>query len=84
MIVSSGPATTPKYWVRPMLPRKSVPIRIAITINVVWAFLTSGGLKAGTPFPIASMPVSAVQPEARACSTRKVVTGSWAGGAVSS
>ncbi len=34
------------------------------------AFLASGGLKAGTPFAIASVPVSATEPLAKALSSR--------------
>ena len=39
--------------------------------SVVAAFLLFGGLNAGTPLLIASTPVSAVQPEAKARSSRK-------------
>ena len=41
-----------------------------MTSRVRPAFFASGGLKTGTPLLIASMPVSAVQPVAKACSTR--------------
>ena len=39
---------------------------IAIVSIVVWAFFHSGGLKAGTPFATASVPVIAEQPSAKA------------------
>ena len=38
--------------------------------SVIAAFLLFGGLKAGTPFATASMPVSAVVPEANARSAK--------------
>ena len=38
----------------------------AIAMRVVAAFLDSGGLKAGTPVAIASVPVRATAPEAKA------------------
>ena len=46
----------------------------AIQPMVIDALRDSGGLKAGTPFEIASTPVSAVQPEEKARSTRNHVT----------
>ena len=42
-----------------------------MNIRVVRAFFHSGGLKAGTPSEIASTPVSAVHPEAKARASRK-------------
>jgi hypothetical protein len=44
-------------------------------ISVVAALLASGFLNAGTPFEIASMPVSAAQPLEKAPSMRKRVNG---------
>ncbi len=41
------------------------------SINVVAAFLPLGLRKAGTPLAMASTPVSAAQPEAKARSSRK-------------
>ena len=45
-----------------------------MTVSVVRAFFHSGGLKAGTPFEIASTPVIAAPPEANACSSRNTLT----------
>ena len=53
------------------MPRNIVPRIVPIHINVVRAFLHSGGLNAGTPFEIASTPVIAAEPEANACRPRK-------------
>src|SRR5574340_348904 len=80
-IVSPGPAITPKNCVNPMLPRNKAPIKIAIMINVLRALTHSGGLNAGVPLLIASMPVNAVQPAENACSTRTIASGSRGGGA---
>ncbi len=55
-------------------------------IRVLAAFLASGGLKAGTPFAIASTPVRATDPPAKALRRRKTVTiwpseeMTWSGG----
>ena len=46
----------------------------AITISVVAAFFASGGLKAGTPVAIASVPVSATAPDANARSRMRMPT----------
>ena len=54
--------------------------QIAMMSRVIAAFLASGGLNAGTPSEIASIPVSAVQPFANARSTRKSVRGPVSGG----
>ena len=43
----------------------------AIAAIVVWAFFHSGGLKAGVPFEIASVPVIALQPSANARMSRR-------------
>jgi len=40
-------------------------------MRVVRAFRHSGGLKAGTPFEMASTPVTAAPPDAKACRMRK-------------
>ena len=50
------------------------PRRLPIHISVVLAFLHSGGRKAGTPFEMASTPVTAAPPDANAWSTTKSVT----------
>ena len=47
-------------------PMKMTPNRIAIASIVLPAFFDSGGLKAGTPFAIASTPVKATEPLAKA------------------
>ena len=49
-------------------------------ISVMAAFFASGGLNAGTPSEIASMPVSAVHPLANARRTRKTISGPVSGG----
>ena len=43
-------------------------------INVLAAFFDSGGLKAGTPLAIASTPVRATEPPAKALRSRKRVS----------
>jgi len=58
-----------------VMPRKNVPRMLAIQPMVMAALRASGGLKAGTPFEIASIPVRAVQPEENARSTRNQVRG---------
>ena len=68
---------------RNMKPTKRMPRRIAIIVIVLAAFRDSGGLNAGTPLAIASTPVSATEPPAKARSSRKIVsasapgTGTW-------
>src|SRR3981081_1075473 len=56
------------------MPLNMSASRVTITVRVVRAFFHSGGWKAGTPSEIASTPVSAVQPEANALSSRKMLT----------
>ena len=53
---------------------------VAIQVSVARAFCHSGGLKAGTPSEMASVPVRAAQPEANARNTRKAVSDSVGGG----
>src|SRR5712692_2060915 len=55
--------------------RKNAPRMPAIQPMVMAALRDSDGLKAGTPFEIASIPVRAVQPEENARSTRNQVRG---------
>ena len=55
-----------------MIPMNRMPSRIAIAVIVFAAFFASGGLNAGTPFAIASTPVSATDPPANAFSRRKI------------
>ncbi len=49
-----------------VMPMNITTAVVPITAIVVAAFFDFGGRKAGTPFEIASTPVSAVQPEAKA------------------
>ena len=51
---------------RKVMPMNSVASRAAITASVVAAFFASGGLNAGTPVAIASVPVRATAPAANA------------------
>ena len=46
-----------------------------MTASVVAAFFASGGLNAGTPVAMASVPVSATAPAANARSSRRAVSG---------
>ena len=56
------------------MPTNIVTAMTAIIVSVAAAFFDSGGLKAGTPSEIASTPVMAVQPLAKAVSTANVVS----------
>ena len=56
------------------MPTNSVPRMTAIVISVRAAFLGSGGWKAGTPVAIASVPVRATAPEAKARSRIRMPT----------
>ena len=69
-IVSSLLGTRPYLLTRKVMPRNREPRINAITVNVVRALTASGGLKAGTPSDMASVPVRAVEPEEKARSTR--------------
>ena len=53
------------------MPMKRIASTPPITTSVCAAFFDSGGLKAGTPVAIASVPVSATAPDANARSSRK-------------
>ena len=55
-----------------MTPANIVAAMPPISASVVAAFLLFGGRNAGTPLAIASTPVSAVQPEAKARSAKKI------------
>ena len=57
------------------MPMNRTPSRAAITPSVAAAFLDSGGLNAGTPVAIASVPVRATAPAAKARRTRIAVSG---------
>ena len=52
-------------------PRNITPSSEPMTTSVVRAFFHSGLRNAGTPFEIASTPVTAAPPDANACSTTK-------------
>ncbi len=62
----SGVGRTPNESATKVIPRNRIASRIATAPSVVAAFLGSGGLKAGTPLAIASVPVSATEPDANA------------------
>ena len=64
--VASSLGTMAKPLARKVMPMKSTASSTAITASVVAAFLDSGGSKAGTPVAMASVPVSATAPEAKA------------------
>ena len=68
VLVSLG--VTCSFIARNESPRNITPSRLPIHISVVRAFSHSGGLKAGTPFEIASTPVTAAPPDANACRIR--------------
>ena len=51
-------------------PRNIRPSVDPIHISVVLAFFHSGGRNAGTPFEMASTPVTAAPPDAKACRIR--------------
>ena len=55
-----------------VIPMKRIASRTAIAIIVLAAFFASGGLNAGTPLAIASVPVRATEPLANAFSSRKM------------
>jgi hypothetical protein len=57
---------TAKFTARNVIPTNSTASRTAITSRVVAAFFASGGWNAGTPVAIASVPVSATAPDAKA------------------
>ena len=57
---------TPESRASAVTPENIVAAMPPISASVVAAFLLFGGLNAGTPLAIASMPVSAVVPEANA------------------
>ncbi len=54
------------------MPMNMVPSSPAMIIRVSRAFFHSTGLKAGTPLEMASTPVMAAPPEAKACRIRKI------------
>ena len=56
------------------MPMNRIARITAIAISVRAAFFDSGGLKAGTPVAIASVPVRATAPDAKARSRIRIVT----------
>ena len=56
------------------MPMNRIARITAIAISVRAAFRDSGGLKAGTPVAIASVPVRATAPDAKARSRMRIVT----------
>ena len=63
-----------KLLARNVIPMNSTARITAIAIRVAAAFRASGGLNAGTPVAIASVPVSATAPEAKARSRIRIPT----------
>jgi hypothetical protein len=55
------------------MPKNMLPSRMPIQTRVVRAFGASGALKAGTPLEMASVPVMAEQPWAKARRIRKML-----------
>ena len=53
-------------------PTNNEPRMIAIQVSVVAAFFGSGRLNAGTPFEIASTPVSATAPDEKPFNNKKI------------
>ena len=56
------------------MPTNSTPRTTAITMSVVAALRASGGLNAGTPVAIASVPVRATAPDENARSRTRIPT----------
>ena len=63
------------WFERKDTPTKNTPSKVAIIVSVVAAFLDSYGLKTGTPFEIASVPLMATAPAEKARNTNHSVTG---------
>src|SRR5262245_61445648 len=61
----------PRWWARTWTPMNSVPRITPIQSNVLAAFFDSGRRNAGTPFEIASTPVSATAPDEKPLRMRK-------------
>ena len=64
----------PKLTARKVMPMKRMPSSAAIAASVVAAFFDSGGWKAGTPVAMASVPVRATAPAAKARRRSRVPT----------
>ena len=54
-------------------PKNMMPRKVPMTTRVLRAFFQAGSLKAGTPFEMASTPVTAAPPDANARRTTKRV-----------
>ena len=69
------------YWTaKRVRPTNRIASRIDIAVIVFAAFFASGGLNAGTPLAMASTPVSATEPPAKALSRSRIPIGSrWSG-----
>ena len=74
---SAAVGTTPYACASTVMPTNMQIAITAIATSVADAFFASGGRKAGTPFDTASTPVIAVQPFAKAVSSRKIVSFEW-------
>src|SRR5579884_3779872 len=62
----SADGTMAKAWATMVTPTKMTPRRMAIAVIVLAALRDSGGLNAGTPLAMASTPVRATDPPAKA------------------
>src|SRR3954469_4783984 len=62
---------SPNATANTVMPTNRIANRMAIAVIVSAAFFDSGGLKAGTPLAIASTPVNATDPPAKALSSRR-------------
>ncbi len=74
MTVLESLGTTCIFEASQEMPRNMVPSSTPMTMSVSRACFHSIGLKAGTPLEMASTPVMAAPPEAKACSSRKMLT----------
>ena len=70
----SSVGKTAKLVARNVIPTNRTARMPAIAMSVVAAFFDSGGLKAGTPVAIASVPVRATAPDANARSRMRTPT----------
>ena len=61
-----------RWWASTETPKNSEPRSTPIQTSVVAAFFDSGRRNAGTPFEIASTPVSATAPDEKPFSSRKM------------
>src|SRR6266513_1484465 len=73
-LLSSAIGTTCNLAARKDTARNDDPRIRPIHTNVIWALRHSGLRNAGTPFEIASTPVTAAPPDANALSRMKTVT----------